>query len=590
MTRLVEPPGLDRPAVRSGDLRLDHRTLRTRTDALAEELASTPAGTVVGLRIGNHPAFLAAYLACVQAERTVVLLDALWTEAELTHAAGEIRPSLLVQCDADPGPATVFGVPVRVLAPDGELVGPGPTPSAPTETEPAAVVYWSSGSTGRPKPIRVSRTALEFRLADLGGFLGLGPDDRTLCILPLSHCHGIECVSLPTLRAGGEVVLHDPMTAEPGRVATLIAEQRVSVFSALPRFYGDLLGRDDTPADALATLRVPMCGSAALDPAVATRFHERFGVHIGQGYGLTEIGVVCLNRPDPEKDGRPPRYDAVGPVLPGVEWRIDAPDTQGIGELWVRGPGCESPARDADGWLRTQDLVRADDDGTLFVLGRRSSFLNLNGAKADPREIERTVETLPWVAECAVTGAVDGRGSERAVAHVVRRPGEGPADARAEAEVQRTVAEALTVFKVPGRVLFRDALPRTTLGKVLYPELPVPAFEPVPSDGVQPRNDAEQTVAAAWCAVLGVDEVDVEASFTRLGGTSVHLVELLALLGERLGRDDLTVVDLFRHPTVAAQAAAWGSGGTPDPREPSAAVREALERVSRRRGGAPPTP
>jgi acyl carrier protein len=217
--------------------------------------------------------------------------------------------------------------------------------------------------------------------------------------------------------------------------------------------------------------------------------------------------------------------------------------------------------RDADGWLGTRDLVRADGDGYLRVVGRRSTFVNVNGAKADPREIEGVIEELPWVAECAVVGAKGPGGGERIVAYVAPRPGRDVP--YPEEAVQQRVAESLSVFKVPSRVVLLDALPRTTLGKLAYARLPdlETAAPARAAGGEPPRDETERQVAALWCEVLGLGGVGVKDGFGRLGGTSVQLAELVARLEQRFGRS-LTIVDLFRYPTVEAQARAL-SGQSP---------------------------
>ena len=508
--------------------------------------------------------------------------------------------TLLVQSETTPerGLArTELGAP-ELLLDAGGRPAMSPAEKARASASPltdVAVVHWSSGSTGEPKPIAVSAPALAERAGCLARAAPFSTEDRTLCALPLSHCHGIECLAMPTLAAGAELVLLDPLRAGAERVARWIERHRITFFSALPRFYEELLRLELDPAG-LASLRMPMCGSAALHPQTSRRFAERFGMHIGQGYGLTEIGVICLN----QHAHRPLRYDSVGPVLEGIEWRIDNPDEEGVGELWVRSPGCAPyvGAAAGQGWLRTQDLVRADDDGYLYLTGRCSGFLNVNGAKADPHEIERAVEELDWVGASAVRGWTDERGLERIACYVEPAHGAPPVEFPAE-EVQRQVAERLTIFKVPTWVVCLDRLPRTPLGKMAYARLPWPgagqerqAQRGEPSR--PPRDEAERSVAALWAEVLGLDRVDLRTGFASLGGTSLQMVTLLERLNQRFGRE-LALVDLFRLPTVEAQAAELGrhpgNGAAPAGGDVASAVEAARERAARQRRafGRPPT-
>jgi acyl-CoA synthetase (AMP-forming)/AMP-acid ligase II len=564
------PEDRDRIAVRRGDRRLSYGELDDLVEALANELVAWPEQTVVGIRMGNDPAYLVAVLGCFRAHRPALLIDVLWSDSELEHAAGCLGVGLLLQAQDTPGRSTaetIFSAPTCLLNDLGRVVSSMPARSrsavavsrAHRDLTDVALVLWSSGSTGLPKPISVPRSRLQHRMGSLLRVLALRSDDRTLCILPLSHCHGIECVALPTLVAHGELVLMDPLSAHPAAVAAAIEEHSISVFSALPRFYDQLVQLPEDPG-ALRSLRIPMCGSAALGPEVAQAFARRFGVKIGQGYGLTEIGVVCLN----QHEHAPVRFDSVGRVLPGIEWRIHEPDPEGVGELWLRSRGrvvawseeAQQPTEGADDWMATGDLVRADADDYLYVVGRLSSFINVNGAKADPHEIERTIATLPWVAECAVGAQLDASGVERVIAYVVRR-----SDARVEhpaEEVQLWVAERLSIFKVPSSVVLLDALPRTTLGKVQYAHLPASEHSkpsqqaPLPTADA-PCNETQRVVAGIWSDVLGHAVMNRTASFTSQGGSSVLLVQLLDRLRDRFRRE-LTIVDLFRYPTIERQA------------------------------------
>lgn len=583
------------PAVRRGELLLSYAVLDARVAALAERLSATPSGTVIGIRMGNEPAFVVALLGCFRAHRPAVLLDVLWSAAELEHGARCLDVELLLQTTGIPRcdeALSIFSASSCLLDDGGQIVSHDavqpPTSDAAgqhtADLHDVALVLWSSGSTGLPKPISVPHSRLAQRLGSLTSSLRLQRDDRTLCILPLSHCHGIECLSLPTLLAGAELLLMDPLAAHPAAVAALIDERAITVFSALPRFYAQLVELPGRPA-ALSSLRMPMCGSAALDAQVSRAFAERFGVKIGQGYGLTEIGVVCLNW----HEDQPLRFDSVGRVLPGIEWRIDEPDGDGVGELMLRSKGRVvawdegrrgAGGEDPDGWMATADLVRADEDDYIYVVGRRSTFINVNGAKADPREIERVIAAMPWVAECAAAPSLDEHGVERVVAYVVAQHGssiEHPSEA-----VQLRVAESLSIFKVPSAVLMVEALPRTSLGKIRYAELPAPELcrareVGAPTAEQQPTGDAERDVAAQWCELLRCDSVSRSASFTSLGGDSLLLVRLLEGLRRRFGRE-ITVVDLFRYPTVATQAAFLSA-----PAESSAIIDEARERARRQR-------
>jgi len=576
------PPG--ETALRWCDAVIDGATLAARVQAFAGELAALPEGALVGIRIGNEPSFLVAFLGGLAARRPAVLLDPHGTDAERAYASARLGAVALVQSETDALP----GAGCLLLDSLGRVRSRSPCAGLLLRSGllDAAVVHWSSGTTGRPKPIVVTREALEFRIAAAAAAFSLQPGDRMLCMVPLSHCHGLDCISLPALAAGAELVLMDPRLATPEAVAAAIERHGVTHVSGMPRFWSRLLESDVTPA-ALASLRVPLCGSAALHPDVARGFAERFGRRIRAGYGMTEIGVVCCPLPQP-----PPRFDDVGPVLPGLQWKIHEPDPQGVGELWVRSPGDArgyldddiDRVRTPDGWWRTQDLVRVTDGGALAIVGRASGFLNVNGSKADPHEIEHAIEALPWVAECAVKGVADASGGQEVVAFVAPRAGAGPADA--VQAVRRRVAESLSAFKVPSRVELLASLPRSTLGKVLYSRLPEPAARTRPAD-VAPGDALERELAHLWGEILHREHVSVVEDFFAQGGDSLRLAELHTRLRERFD-PALTIVDLFRWPTVRAQAQALSGRRTSDVLDQSLELaRRQREQLSRTRGHSP---
>jgi acyl-CoA synthetase (AMP-forming)/AMP-acid ligase II len=224
----------------------------------------------------------------------------------------------------------------------------------------------------------------------------------------------------------------------------------------------------------LETLRLTISGSAPLPVSTQRLFQERFGKPLRQVYGLSEIGVICYDR----------RYvgrGAVGLPVSGVEWRLEpnpARDTDGapLHELYVRGPALargyyRDPAAEAemfeDGWLRTRDLLRADEGG-WHVRGRLSGFINVAGNKVGPLEVEAALCECPGVRESAVLGVADraGAGTESVVALIVA---DGDGDAALDlAEVKRALAGRLRSYQLPQRYQIVESIPRTPLGKTDY--------------------------------------------------------------------------------------------------------------------------
>jgi len=334
------------------------------------------------------------------------------------------------------------------------------------------MIQFTSGSSGQPKGILVSREALLARARTVIDSLGLGPNDRTLCSLPLSHSHGIDCLGLPSWLSGGTLHLLPPQAAAPTTVLGLLERERITFFSTVPGFYDLAVRATGSREYDLGALRHPMCGSAALSGATARRFLERFGRAIVQGYGLAEIGPVTLNM-DAAESGC---FDSIGKPVAAVRCRRTE-----SGELVVAGAaradgylgrGEEWLARVRGGELFTGDLAEQDGEGRYRLVGRLSRAINVDGQQVHPSEIEQLLMELPSVEAVAVVDGSEPGERVQIAAHVVlaaagKELGEDGARAQLEAHVQAHLSR----HKWPARWHFVEALPRSSVGKVLFERL-----------------------------------------------------------------------------------------------------------------------
>jgi long-chain acyl-CoA synthetase len=375
-----------------------------------------------------------------------------------------------------------------------------------------AVICYTSGTTGRPKGVTISHGALQAQIRALRSVMGNDHRTRVVSLLPPSHLFELTAGTLAVLAGGGSVIRGAAPT--PESVVAAMAAARPRTMVVVPLFLGALraaIGREVTRLGpvrgvvmkgllALAgrvgsrRLRRWLCrpllrrfggrleyfvsGGAPLDPEVA-EFFDALGVPVLQGYGLTEASpVVATNRPGDNRPG------SVGRPLPGTEVRI-ADD----GEIRVRGPqlmlgywrdpAATRAAVDSEGWLRTGDVGRLDDDGYLYVEGRSGHRIVLAcGEKVQPEEVETVILRSGLVAECGVIGRPSRlplhRGSDEVCAVVVPAAGVATDDRCAERlrlEVSRCCAE-LAAYKRPTRVIVRDeALPTTATRKLRRAEL-----------------------------------------------------------------------------------------------------------------------
>jgi acyl-coenzyme A synthetase/AMP-(fatty) acid ligase len=267
-------------------------------------------------------------------------------------------------------------------------------------------------------------------------------------------------------RLGAPVVLMERF--DPREFARLVARYDIRSSVLPPAAMVMLL--QDPEVDDLHPLRYVRSVSAPLSPAHARAFHDRFGTAILNGYGQTELGgeVVGWSAADWKEHGAA-KLGAVGRPHAGIDVRVSAE-----GELEIRSPAplpADDPALEgrvtADGWLRTGDLGRVDEDGFVWVDGRVSSMINRGGLKVFPDEVEEALRAHPGVQDVAVAGVPDARLGEVPWAFVVAAPG-AAIDA---GELTAWARDRLAAYKVPIDVRFVDALPRNEIGKLLRQDL-----------------------------------------------------------------------------------------------------------------------
>ena len=417
-------------------------------------------GCAVVVAIPNEVEQLVAVLACASIGAVSVPVDPSLTDTELERSIAVLGDGwLLVQ---SPRSRRVMPDRPRALIDAGRLVECPPLDhlESKDELERTAMVQLTSGSEGGSKGITIGAEALLERGRALWGGLGLGGGDRTLCALPLSHSHGIDCMALPSLLFGAELFLLPPTAAAPHTVLKLIERERIAFFSSVPGFYDLTVRLLDEERFDLSALRVPGCGSAALAPATAERFLDAFGHAIRQGYGLAEIGALMVD----VDAGENRTFGSVGRPLPGVRCRLTEE-----GEIVASSPALANgylgrPDLWAevvrDGELHTSDLARVDEDGRYFLTGRRSRLMNLDGRQVHPSEVEEVLLEVDAVREVIVVA----EGSPaRVVAHVATA---GEVDA-VEELLREHCRTRLSAWKCPGRYRFHDQLPRSSVGKLL---------------------------------------------------------------------------------------------------------------------------
>ena len=303
----------------------------------------------------------------------------------------------------------------------------------------------SSGTSGEPKPVLLTHANHLWSALASGLKLGVEPADRWLCCLPLNHVGGLT-ILLRAAIYGTAAEIHPGF--DPERVGEAFGSGRVTLASLVPTQLVRLLDA----GVAIDRPRLLLLGGGPLPLDVLAEAEAR-GATVVQTYGLTEAcSQVCTLAPSEARD----HPGSAGRPLLGVEVRVEE------GEILVRGPNVAPGARSEDGWLRTGDLGRQDEEGYLYLEGRRSDLIVTGGENVRPERVEDALRSHPAVADVGVTGEDDREWGQRVVAHVVLVAGAAPTE---EALLDH-VRGSLSRHEVPKQIHFRSELPRTPSGKL----------------------------------------------------------------------------------------------------------------------------
>jgi len=348
--------------------------------------------------------------------------------------------------------------------PAGTVGETNPGKSKGEDSDDVLIVY-SSGTTGKPKGAVLTQSALLWNGFNSIHAHDLRQSDHVLTALPMFHVGGLNNQTLPALLAGATVTLHPRF--DPARWLEDVARRKPTLSLLVPATMQAVIGHPAWRSTDLSSLRMLNCGSMVVPDSLIRAFHER-GVPVGQIYGCTETAPIAtvLLREDAER-----KLGSAGKPAPHCEVKLVE------GEIWVRGPNVmrgywNDPAATRacltrDGWFRTGDLARMDEEGFYWIMGRSKDVIISGGENVYPAELENVLADCAEIAECAVLGVEDPKWGESAVACVVRRK-----DSKlTEKQVLTLFNDRLARFKHPRRVIFLESLPKNAMGKVQKFEL-----------------------------------------------------------------------------------------------------------------------
>ncbi len=560
---------------------LSYHDLAGQIEGFAEALADLgfAATDTVGIALRDGPEMALSFLG-TSAVAAAAPLNPSYREAEFAFEIDDLGLAAMIvgtgtaEIAAAVAAASKASIPVlRVSAAGGPrfqvtIAGEQIRSAAPPRTATlgdVALVLHTSGTTARPKIVPLTHANLAASASAIADTLGLTTQDRCCNVMPLFHIHGLVAGLCASLSAGATVICTTGFSAAD--MAGWLSAHEASWYTAVPTMHQALLDRRRKYShefDAV-DLRLVRSSSSSLAPTVMAELEAAFDCPVVEAYGMTEAAHQMSCNPLPPAIRKPGSVGpSAGPKVAVMDEAANLVANGVIGEVVIQGPNVmagyqANPEANAaafdDGWFRTGDQGRLDQDGYLFLTGRLKEIINRGGEKVSPREVDEVLLEHREVAQVVTFAVPDERLGEQVAAAVVCV---GP-DAPTERDLRRFVSMRLAPYKVPRRVVFVDAIPKGPSGKLVrigladqlgLAELDAPRAA---TEFVGATSAAEQLMAELWSDVLSRPEISIHEHFLDAGGDSLGATRLLARVRDEIDVH-ISVLDFFDAPTIAEQA------------------------------------
>ena len=479
----------ERPAVRLDDLVLSYDEVldgARRVTALLKSKGVEP-GDRVGLVLPNVPPFPVLFFGALAAGAVVVPMNPLLKAREVKYYLEDSGASIVFAWEAmadEAGKAAkevgIDCIPVEADGFLGLLAEHEPIDDvAEREDDDTVVLLYTSGTTGQPKGAELTHANLSTNAkVSAETLVELSPEDVVMGCLPLFHCFGLTCGLNAAVSVGACLTLIPRFDAE--KALEVIGRDQVTVFEGVPTMYAGMLHAPDAESYDVSSLRTCISGGSAMPVEVMKSFEETFGCIVLEGYGLSETSpVASFNRPDLER-----KPGSIGVPVRGVEMKLvddDGKDVeQGeVGEIAIKGEnvmkgywGKEDATKESipDGWFRSGDMAKQDEDGYFFIVDRKKDLIIRGGYNVYPREVEEALYEHEAVAEVAVIGVPHDELGEEVGAAVALKKGKSVD----EDELREFAKERLAAYKYPRHLWIVDELPKGPTGKILRREVEGP--------------------------------------------------------------------------------------------------------------------
>ncbi len=473
----------DKTAVVADEVRYSYAEVHRRVTVIARALRD------LGISPGDRVAFLGrnvpelplVLFAAGTIGAVFVPLNFRLAPAELRAIVGDCEPRALIW---EPGLAETVtalrecdGIGVRHWIPAEGLPreGPAAEPDEPITLEDVCMIQYTSGTSGRPKGVLLSHSNIAWNCYNMLIDVDVTSDEVSLISAPMFHTAALNQLFLPTFLKGGTAVLMSSF--DVARAFRLIEDLKVTWMFGVPAMFAAMARATEWDDADLSSVRVLMCGGAPV-PEPLIRTYQARGLTFAQGYGLTETspGATFLRAGESVR-----KAGSVGTPCFFTGVRVIGPDGSDVapgetGEVYVSGPNVTSGywgqpplgGPPHDGWLASGDAATVDDEGYLYISGRIKDMFISGGENVYPAEVEQAILEHPAVAECAVIAVPDERWGEVGRAVIVpRRDTAVPPPA----EIRDFLHGRLAGYKIPGSVVFTDALPRNATGKLVKSHL-----------------------------------------------------------------------------------------------------------------------
>jgi non-ribosomal peptide synthetase-like protein len=572
----------DRIAVECGDERLTYLELDRRANQLAHHLRSIgarPASRVALLLSPSVEAYV-AILGVLKAGAAYVPLDADCPPDRIGYILRDCGVHSLITTSALAGAIDVGETRLVALDREADEICLHPATRVPAGVTNADLCYiiYTSGSSGRPKGVEITHRSAAHLVRAEGEIFQVTPRDRVYQGFSIAFDASVEEIWLALFAGATLVAASAGMRRSGPDLVEFLATNRISVLSCVPTLLSMMNDDGEVP-----TLRLLILGGEAC-PSDLVRRWTRPGRRIVNTYGPTEATVIATYG-----DLQPDRPVNIGRAVPNYDVRLLDPQTRlptpagEIGEIHIGGVGLArgyvgrpdltaerliaDPCNAALRLYRTGDLGRLTADGQIEFAGRIDTQVKLRGFRIELAEIESALMQCRGVRSAVVALRRDSAGIEQLSAYVV------PSRAIDEVEIRSDLRARLPAYMVPATIDTLPTLPTLPSGKVDRAALPAPTRRGGPMEADRSLNPVERKLAEAWQMLFGsVAVAQTDDFFLDLGGHSLLAATMVSNLRLEADFHDLSVLDIYNYPTIAALAAEIAKRRARETAAPTAAI------------------